>query len=425
MKKINFIFDKWHSNGYPIPNGLTESDVSFYNPNGTPYIHQIKEKPFTTNFNEITNNTIIDDGVLYFFRNNNIVVYGSDKIAEDSINFYLVMSNGHLENLDPYLDLYQKRLEEGHNLLLMSVHEMGEYNKFKTWINENPYRDKIYVVSPCYNFRNFYKCKSIFFPFFLFDPGKDFRFAAEKPEWSVCTKEQYLNTPKEKLYVSWNRNVRRVHRLILHQFLKYNNYLDKGYNSFLEFPEKHYYDNLTERDDFLFKEELFKFNEDGANRLDIDLDGVQLADIQNKLTNRFNVPDVYKKSYFSIVTETNYFENVGIITEKILRPLANFHPFIIIGSAGIYKELEKFGYQIPKLIDHERIDSIQNPQIRLKETLIEIKKLIDNFDYTENFCNLQVDILEHNQNLLLNFKTRDCFEFLYNKLYNFKERELL
>ena len=39
---------------------------------------------------------------------------------------------------------------------------------------------------------------------------------------------------------------------------------------------------------------------------------VELSEIQNKLTNRFNVPEVYSNSYFTIVTETNYFENQAI-----------------------------------------------------------------------------------------------------------------
>jgi hypothetical protein len=208
-----------------------------------------------------------------------------------------------------------------------------------------------------------------------------------------------------------------MHRLLFYEFLKEQNQLSDNYVSFLEFPPTDYYINSLDTPQFINKNYLQNYIESkGGIRYDIDLMKVELSEIQNKLTNRFNVPEVYSNSYFTIVTETNYFENQAIITEKILRPLANFHPFIIIGPAGIYKELEKFGYKIPKLINHERIDAILNPHIRLKETFEEIKNLINNFNYDKNFVTLHNEVLEHNQNLLLNFKTNDAFYFMYNKL---------
>lgn len=420
MKKINFIFDNFY-NDIPIPNGVTIADFK-KNLTDEPFkskIQQIRESELKSNYNEMFNHCYIEDGKYYIFRHNDIVVNASNKKDNNSLNFYLVMARNHLSDIDSLLEFYQTKLEFGHNILFVSIHEMGDYPKFKNWVNTNPYKNNIYISAPSYNMRRFYECKVIFFPFFLFDPGKDFKFKAENFKWNVCTKEQYINTPKEKLFVSWNRNVRRMHRLLFYEFLKEKNQLNNNYVSFLEFPPNDYYVNLLGDTHFLNNNKKYLQNFINGNnsiRYDIDLPGVELSEIQNKLTNRFNVPNVYAKSYFSIVTETNYFENEATITEKILRPIANFHPFIVIGKEGIYKELEKFGYIIPKLINYEKIDSILNPHLRLEATFDEIKKLINNFKYDKDFVYSQCEVLEHNQNLLLNFDKNEALYFLYNKL---------
>ena len=418
MATINFIFDNFY-NGIPIPNGISVEDfkTKLTNEPFKSEIQQIKESDLKSNYNETFNHCYFENDVYYIFRYNNILVKASNTIDDNCLNFYLVMPRNHLHDVDDYLDLYQTKLEKGLNVLFITPHEMGDYIIFKEWVNNNPYKNNIYIISPSYNMRKFYECRSVFFPFFLFNSSKDFKLNAENPEWNVCTKEQYINTQKKKLFVSWNRNVRRMHRLLFYEFLKEQNQLDNNYVSFLEFPPTDYYINSLDTPQFVNKKYLENYiNGNGGVRYDIDLMNVELSEIQNKLTNRFNVPEVYSNSYFTIVTETNYFENQAIITEKILRPLANFHPFIIIGPAGIYKELEKFGYKIPNLINHERIDAILNPHIRLKETFEEIKNLINNFNYDKNFVTLHSEVLEHNQNLLLNFKTNDAFYFMYNKL---------
>ena len=78
------------------------------------------------------------------------------------------MPRNHLHDVDVYLDLYQTKLEKGLNVLFITPHEMGDYIIFKDWVNNNPYKNNIYIISPSYNMRKFYECRSIFFPFFLF-----------------------------------------------------------------------------------------------------------------------------------------------------------------------------------------------------------------------------------------------------------------
>jgi len=195
MATINFIFDNFY-NGIPIPNGISVADfkTKLTNEPFKSEIQQIKESDLKSNYNELFNHCYFEDGKYYIFRHNDIIVKASNEKDNNSLNFYLVMARNHLSDIDDLLEFYQTKLEIGYNILFVSIHEMGDYPKFKNWVNTNPYKNNIYISAPSYNMRRFYECKVIFFPFFLFDPGKDFKFKAENSEWNVCTKEQYINT---------------------------------------------------------------------------------------------------------------------------------------------------------------------------------------------------------------------------------------
>jgi hypothetical protein len=418
MKKINFYFEHWTDNNFPIPNGETNESFILDNTDKN-YVWKVHESKYETSFNEILQNfRRTSDREFINFQHKDIIVTISNEIKTDAKNYYVVMPKTHLFYLDKYLPTYDIKLKEGHTILFVSPHEIGEYTEFFDWINNNEYKDNIIIVSIAKNLNEYVKCKTIFFPFLLFDMGKDFKFKGEKEEWSVCTREQYETTPKEKDFVSWNRNVRRLHRLLFYEFCKEEQLLN-NYVSFIDFPDRDLYVNMLANPEFTsLKKYIKNYSEYGGERLDIDLKGIPNNEVQNKLTNRFNVPDVYKKSHFSIVTETNYFENFEVITEKILRPIANHHPFILIGSKNSYEILKEFGYKIPNIINYEYIDNAPNPILRIGRTFIEIKKLLSYLEVNKKLPNLDLDILSHNQNLLLNTNREETFYNLFEKIYN-------
>ena len=53
----------------------------------------------------------------------------------------------------------------------------------------------------------------------------------------------------------------------------------------------------------------------------------------------------YLNNYFSIVTETLYFQGGGYCSEKIWKPFAYFHPIILVGSPGSLKYVREFGFK--------------------------------------------------------------------------------
>lgn len=140
-----------------------------------------------------------------------------------------------------------------------------------------------------------------------------------------------------------------------------------------------------------------------------DMDGVQGYRTENKW--------VYEQSYFSIVAETMFYENYNYLSEKIYKPIAHQHPFILLGKANSLKFLKTLGFKTfspfidesydSELDNKKRFDMVFNEIIRLnslpKEELDEMLKSMD-------------DILKYNQKYLI--KVNDNYS-IDNKFKDF------
>jgi hypothetical protein len=73
----------------------------------------------------------------------------------------------------------------------------------------------------------------------------------------------------------------------------------------------------------------------------------------------------YIDTYFSLVTETVFEQPWPFRTEKIAKPLAIGHPFIVATSPGYYRDLHRLGFQTFGHVIDESFDSIQNHQDRM------------------------------------------------------------
>jgi len=74
----------------------------------------------------------------------------------------------------------------------------------------------------------------------------------------------------------------------------------------------------------------------------------------------------YTDSYFSLVTETVFDYPYSFRTEKIWKPIAIGHPFIVVSNQGYYKDLQQLGFKtFGNLID-ESFDQISNNPDRLE-----------------------------------------------------------
>jgi hypothetical protein len=85
----------------------------------------------------------------------------------------------------------------------------------------------------------------------------------------------------------------------------------------------------------------------------------------------------YKNSLLTFVTETHFVQPCQFISEKIFKPLAAGHPFLVLGTPGTLKILESIGYETDMLGFGTDYDEIEDPRERFKAVHHLLKKWCD------------------------------------------------
>lgn len=83
----------------------------------------------------------------------------------------------------------------------------------------------------------------------------------------------------------------------------------------------------------------------------------------------------YNQSWFSVVTETEMRTRPSRITEKSVKPLANFQPMLVLGNPGSLALVRSYGFAtFPDIID-ESYDDEPDPRRRFEMVYQEVKRL--------------------------------------------------
>ena len=90
---------------------------------------------------------------------------------------------------------------------------------------------------------------------------------------------------------------------------------------------------------------------------------------------RFLNPDWYDDTYFSTVVETFQYDECIWVTDKTLKALAYYHPFLLIGQHHSLKRLKQMGFETYDNIFDESYDDIVDFDQRLDAVI----KNINNF----------------------------------------------
>ena len=112
----------------------------------------------------------------------------------------------------------------------------------------------------------------------------------------------------------------------------------------------------------------------------------------------------YEESYFSIVSETNFFDGSRFLTEKIFKPVVHKHPFILL---SVHKSLESFrrlGYKTFSPFFNEDYDLEENPCKRMMMIITEIERLCNLSDEEWNNMLVELDKICHYNFLVLESK---------------------
>jgi hypothetical protein len=179
-------------------------------------------------------------------------------------------------------------------------------------------------------------------------------------------KESELNVFRNRKFLSMNRNVNKYHRYNL--LLEYYN--GDYVNSYFSFLDKLNAD-LAKTFSIINLDKLNEINKS----LPIEID---THAVENKMG--FRVDNTYKKEIFldtciNIVTETSFIDNELFLSEKILKPILMYQPFIVLGPSKILSHLKSYGFKTFGEFWDEGYDDEEDYKQRLEIVLKLINKL--------------------------------------------------
>ena len=215
-----------------------------------------------------------------------------------------------------------------------------------------------------------------------------------------------------KSFLNFNRRW-RLHRPAMVALLYAHKLLEKGYVSLAaETDDNHDWNKVF--DAILYQlqdeKELFELLINTKNDIiklpNLYLDTTNLSvnrprlietDIPFELTKK-----LYEDTYFSLVSETFFFNSDAVFfTEKVFKPIAFKHPFILISAPMQLGSLNELGYKTFHPYINESYDTEINDAKRLKLIIEEVNRL-SNLSQSElfEFIDNVAPIVEHNFKIL-------------------------
>jgi hypothetical protein len=196
-----------------------------------------------------------------------------------------------------------------------------------------------------------------------------------------------LDSYRNKKFICFNRALDKEHRIsLLNEYLT-GNYSD-SYFTFLLKTEgfARIYDNK------LNNNQKQQIDVDFFNsKLPIELDTHSISDKSHFRVNNTFKKELFLNSCINLVTESSFQQNELFVSEKILKPILNYQPFIVFAGYGYLKHLKTYGFKTFSDFWDESYDEIVNPEERffalLKLVRMLNKKSID--ELNELYKNLK------------------------------------
>jgi len=223
--------------------------------------------------------------------------------------------------------------------------------------------------------------------------------------------DKLVHKSYSKKYLNFNRRW-RPHRMSLVALLKAYDLLDYGFVSL-----GHSDDNKKwTENSFGYIKHLCDDNPELRFMYDLHEENIRnlpplYLDTNDLVTNRAVLEDIsdylYADSYFSVVTETNFFtlpglENSRFLSEKTFKPVAMMHPFILVSVPNMLEKFKWLGYKSFSPYIDETYDTIQNDSHRLLAIIKEINRLCKLNETELSFWLKGIkEICEYNREVLL------------------------
>lgn len=219
------------------------------------------------------------------------------------------------------------------------------------------------------------------------------------------TNPKLIDKPFGKSFLNFNRRW-RTHRPTLVALLFANNLLDRGHVS-LAPVEGINWERIWWSMESYHNEEITKLlilNKDGILNLPpLFLDSTCME--VNRVNHGDTVTYLYNDSYFSVVTETNYYNNQPgrFFSEKVFKPVVMEHPFIIVSRPHSLTKFKELGYKSFSPYIDESYDEVEDDSERLLAIVQEIKRLsyLNPIELKEFLKGLK-EVCDYNYQVLLN-----------------------
>ena len=125
----------------------------------------------------------------------------------------------------------------------------------------------------------------------------------------------------------------------------------------------------------------------------------------------------YVDTYFSLVTETVCGESdISFRTEKIAKPLAMGHPFIVAANRGFYRDLRDLGFKTFGHVIDESFDDIEDAQARMDRVIAVVQHLCT--QDMGSFLDACRPVCKYNQEYLAQF-TREHRQAFASRFFQF------
>ena len=274
-------------------------------------------------------------------------------------------------------------------------------------------KNQVVIVTPNFYANNFKKdIKIICKPFLMGDLCEGYKKTLDNPiihnneEIQISTIENYLNTDKCKFFLSYNKNATRIQRAKFIMWLIKTKLIDDSMISLLIKPTSNYYNNFNSNYPELSDLNDYYDEFMNMNHIVLDWDYPKNGVDDLLASTMYTTMSHYGKTLFNVVTETSFDNNNLSFTEKTFKPIANCHPFLIVGDYNINKELKNLGYSLyDDLIDYS-FDSVFNNDERMNAVFSEIKRIHSlGSNYIIDWYKNNVDKIKSNRDVFFNYET--------------------
>lgn len=344
-------------------------------------------------------------------------------------NFWLVYDYSSEGDIRPHIfkELHKacKRNKINPSKVIVITASENTFDIYKQYLNEHPQENLFYTA---------------FYPWSLLGKAKDthniliekkkIHFNNFKNENSLMEDSEFDSlTNRESHALCLNRRL-AAHRIIIISWLLETGLFEKTKTSF-DLSMRHNHDeiglNLTstrpeQGGPYLSSQD--KINEilSGFRKMKkLGKSIVDTEDIKGVWGFAFEDAKNYKSTYFSIVTETLFFELGNYLSEKTWKPIQHLHPFVFVGRPGMLKYLHSLGFKTFSDFWDESYDTIEDNPTRMDKICEVVSFLLNKSKKEWDDLNKKLKpILIHNRNLLLTFQ-----EYTVGNIYKSKLDELI